>query len=57
MANLLWTQGLGAMHLARIGVGVKQLAPGVPTLFTVAPDDIVRSCVASAMATVTARSS
>ncbi len=52
MANVLWTQTLGTMHLARIGVGVRQLAPGVPELFSVAPDQIVRTCVASAMATV-----
>ena len=49
-ANLLWTQTLGAMHLARIRVGVRQLAPNVPELFKVDPDDVVRSCVASAMA-------
>jgi len=52
MANVLWTQALGAMHLARIRVGVRQVAPGVPGLFAVAPERIVRSCVASAMATV-----
>jgi AcrR family transcriptional regulator len=52
MANLLWTQGLGAMHLARIGVGVRQLAPGVPGLFTVDSDEVVRSCVATALANV-----
>ena len=52
MANLLWTQALGAMHLARLRVGVRQPAPGVPELFAVQSDRIVRSCVASAMATV-----
>ena len=51
-ANLLWTQTLGAMHLARIGVGVRRLGPGVPGLFTVRPEQIVRSCVESALATV-----
>jgi AcrR family transcriptional regulator len=51
-ANLLWTQTLGAMHLPRIGVGVKQAGPGVPGLFTIEPDEIVASCVRSAMATV-----
>ncbi len=51
-ANLLWTQTLGAMHLARIRVGVRQLSPGIPELFSVAPDEVVRSCVESAMATV-----
>jgi AcrR family transcriptional regulator len=55
MANLLWTQMLGAMHLARIGVGVRQLAPGVPELFRIESEEMVRSCVASAMATVGAQ--
>lgn len=55
MANVLWTQMLGTMHLARIRVGVRQLAPGVPGLFAVAPEQIVRTCVSSAMATVGAR--
>lgn len=53
-ANLLWTQTLGAMHLARIRVGVRQLSPGIPGLFSVAPDEVMRSCVASAIATVRA---
>lgn len=55
MANLLWTQMLGSMYLARIRVGVRQLAPGVPALFSVTPDRVVRTCVASAMASVGAR--
>jgi AcrR family transcriptional regulator len=54
MANVLWTQGLGLMHLARIGVGVRSLAPGVPALFTVEPEQVVRTCVASALALVQA---
>jgi AcrR family transcriptional regulator len=52
MANVLWTQMLGAMHLARIRVGVRQLAPGVPGLFSVPPERLIETCVASAMATV-----
>ncbi len=51
-ANVLWTQGLGLMHLARIGVGVRSVAPGVPGLFTVEPEQVVRTCVASALALV-----
>jgi AcrR family transcriptional regulator len=54
MANVLWTQGLGAMHLARIGVGVRSLAPGIPALFAVEPDRIVRTCIDSALANVRA---
>ncbi len=53
-ANLLWTQALGAMHLARIGVGVKRLAPGVPGLFAVESDEVIRSCVSIAVAIVEA---
>jgi hypothetical protein len=40
------------MHLARIGVGVRSLAPGVPGLFTVEPERVVRTCVESALAIV-----
>lgn len=50
-ANVMWTQMLGVMHLARIRVGVRQLAPGVPGLFPVEPEQILRTCVASALAT------
>jgi AcrR family transcriptional regulator len=52
MANVLWTQILGAMHLARIRVGVRQRAPGIPGLFRVEPEQVVRTCVSSAMALV-----
>ena len=55
MANVLWTQVLGAMHLVRIRVGVRQAAPGIPELFTIAPEQVVQTCVASALATVGAR--
>jgi AcrR family transcriptional regulator len=52
MANVLWTQVLGATHLARIRVGVRQAAPGIPELFGVAPEQVARTCVDSALATV-----
>jgi AcrR family transcriptional regulator len=54
MANVLWTQTLGTMHLARIGVGVQRV-DGQPGLFPVEPERVVASCVASALATVGAR--
>jgi AcrR family transcriptional regulator len=57
MANVLWTQILGATHLARIRVGVRQAAPGIPELFSVQNDQLVRTCVASALATVGAQPS
>ena len=52
MANVLWTQMLGAMHLARIRVGLREAAPGIPELFPVEPERLVRTCVESALATV-----
>jgi len=52
LATVLWTQMLGAMRLARLGVGVRQAAPGVPELFKVEDERIVRTCVASALAVV-----
>ena len=57
MANVLWTQVLGAMHLARIRVGVRSAAPGIPELFSVEPERVVETCVASALATVGNRAS
>jgi AcrR family transcriptional regulator len=55
MANVLWTQILGITHLARIRVGVRQAAPGIPELFKIEPDDVARTCVSSALATVGVR--
>jgi AcrR family transcriptional regulator len=52
LANVIWTQVLGTMHLARVGVGIRELGPGVPELFSVAPDDVIRTCVDSALALV-----
>lgn len=51
-ANVLWTQTLGTMHLARIRVGIKQAAPGIPALFAIAPEQVVETCVASALQAV-----
>ena len=51
-ANLVWAQMLGAMHLARIGVGVRREPDGAPGLLGVSQDALVRACVASARATV-----
>ena len=56
VANLLWTQVLGAMHLARIGVGVRELGPGVPGVFAVDGEALVDACVRSALATAGVRS-
>ena len=41
LANHLYAQGLGAMHLARVAAGVRELAPGVPQMFPVDPKDVI----------------
>jgi len=52
LANVLWTETLGMMHLARIRVGVRQEAPGIPALFTIAPERVIETVVAHARAIV-----
>ena len=54
-ANHLYTQVLGTMHLARIGVGVRQVAPGVPGVFRISAERIRQACIQDAMALVGAR--
>jgi AcrR family transcriptional regulator len=53
-ANQLYTQALGTMHLARMGVGVRQVAPGVPGVFKVSAEDVKRACLEAVVATATA---
>src|SRR3954453_14417319 len=55
IANVLWTQILGTTHLARIRVGIREAAPGIPELFTIEPERIAQTCVAGALAMVSAR--
>lgn len=50
-ANLVWTQMLGAMHLGRIGVGVRRDLDGEAGLFRISQDALVTACLASARAT------
>ncbi len=54
-ANVLWTQMLGAMHLARIRVGMRRAEAGAPELFRIEPERVVASCVESALVLVGAR--
>ncbi|MEA2330833.1 MAG: hypothetical protein QOH58_971 [Thermoleophilaceae bacterium] len=50
LANVLWTQVLGTMHLARVGAGIRSLEGGMPDLFPVAPERVVGTCVENALA-------
>jgi AcrR family transcriptional regulator len=58
-ANRLYTQVLGSMHLARVGVGVREAAPGVAETFEIAPERVRESCLqdALALARITAEAS
>jgi AcrR family transcriptional regulator len=49
LANVIWTQVLGAMHLARIGVGMREAQPGVPDLFVIPAERVVATCVEHAL--------
>lgn len=51
LASIIWTQVLGAMHVARTRVGIRLPAPGIPELFPIDPDQVVDAVVASALAT------
>ncbi|GAA5149740.1 hypothetical protein GCM10023340_25530 [Nocardioides marinquilinus] len=50
LANTLYASGLGALQLARVGILVKEAAPGLPTLGRVSADQVRSHLVASALA-------
>ncbi len=55
-ANHLYTQTLGTMQLARIGVGVRApRAGGVPEMFEIEPRRVQEACIADVLAAVGAR--
>jgi len=49
-ANRISTQVLGSMHLARVGVGVREAAPGVAQTFELDPRRVRDACVEDALA-------
>lgn len=51
-ANRLYTQTLGTMHLARIGVGVREGPAGIAETFRIEPREVQEACVADALASV-----
>jgi AcrR family transcriptional regulator len=50
IANRLYTQVLGSMHLARVGLGVREAAPGVAETFDLDPKRVRDACVQDALA-------
>jgi AcrR family transcriptional regulator len=49
-ANRMYTQVLGSMHLARVGVGLREAAPGVAETFELDPERVRDACVQDALA-------
>ncbi len=49
-ANLLNAQMLGSIQLARVGVGVHEVAPGVAATFELEPERLRDACVEDALA-------
>ncbi len=56
LANTLYATGLGGMQLARVGMLVKEAAPGVPTVVPLSVDQVRKHMVATALAMATAGS-
>lgn len=54
LANTLYASGLGALQLARVGMLVKEAAPGVPVVAPVSPAQVKDYLVANALALTTA---
>ncbi|HEU5035657.1 MAG TPA: TetR/AcrR family transcriptional regulator [Nocardioides sp.] len=50
LANTLYASGLGALQLARVGILVKEAAPGIPTVGQISADQVRDYLVASALA-------
>ena len=53
VANMLYASGLGALQLARVGILVKEAAPGVPTIGSISPEQVKDYLRASAVALAT----
>jgi len=52
LANMLYASGLGTLQLARVGILVKEAAPGVPTVGSITPQQVTDHLVRSALALV-----
>jgi len=53
LANHMYASGLGALQLARVGMLVKESAPGIPAIAPLSPDQVKRYVVATAKALAT----
>lgn len=49
-ANTLYASGLGALQLARVGILVREAAPGIPTVGSISPEQVRDHLVTTALA-------
>jgi AcrR family transcriptional regulator len=54
LANTLYASGLGALQLARVGILVKEAAPGIPTVGSISAEQVKDYLVRSALALASA---
>jgi AcrR family transcriptional regulator len=52
MANTMYASGLGALHLARLGILVSESAPGIPVVSQISAEQVREYVVSSALAVV-----
>jgi AcrR family transcriptional regulator len=57
VANQVYLQAIGVLHLARSGVAVRETAAGVPEGFAVSPERVRAACVRGALAVAGLQSS
>lgn len=50
LSNLFYASGLGSLQLARVGILVKEAAPGIPTVGEISPEQVSNHLVATALA-------
>ena len=50
LANTLYASGLGALQLARVGILVRESAPGIPSVGEISPEQVRDHLVTSALA-------
>lgn len=53
LSNTLYASGLGALQLARVGILVKEAAPGIPTVATISTEQVRAYMVTTAIAAAT----
>lgn len=56
LANHMYASGFGALQLARVGMSIRELAPGIPTITPISVDQVRDYLVDTSLALATGRS-